>query len=182
MVFSNLRHTPLPVSSCAVPVWARNVFKRLGKCRETYCTDLEIRSSMQTWSSNIWESWQFLIDRSLKSHSLLMPFTHWRNIAFPAFCVLRVIHCLKTLAWKSFFSSNFIWRCDCREGLQSHRERQTSIQTSLPSHFLCSRDLENIGLSGKFLDTVGTHPECEPGYQRWQNSHFTLGWPYNGVA
>ena len=117
-----------------------------------------------------------------EKHSLFMPFFHWRNIAFPAFCVLRVIHCLKTLAWKSFFSSNFIWRCDCREGLQSHRERQTSIQTSLPSHFLCSRDLENIGLSGKFLDTVGTHPECEPGYQRWQNSHFTLGWPYNGVA
>ena len=89
----------------------------------------------------------------------------WRNIAFPAFCVLRVTHCLKTLARKSFFSSNFIWQCDCREGPRSHRERQTNIQTSLPSRFLCRGDPKSLGLPGKFLDTAGTHPDCEPGYR-----------------
>ena len=163
MVLSILRHSLLPVSSCTVPVWARTVFKRLGKCRETYCTDLEIRSSVQTWSSNIWESWQFLIDRSLKSHSLLMPFIHWRNIAFPAFCVLRVTHCLKMLAWRSFFSNNFPWLCHHREGTHTHREKQTNIQTSVPSSFLCRRDPVILGLSGKFLGTSGTQTECEPG-------------------
>ena len=162
MVFSILRHTPLPVSSCAVPVWARNVFKRLGKCRETYCTDLEIRSSMQTWSSNIWESWQFLIDRSLKSHSLLMPFTHWRNIAFPAFCFLRVTQCLK------MFGNNFPWLCHHREEPHTHKEKQTNIQTSVPSSFLCRRDPMILVLSEKFLDIARTHTvnvdtECEPG-------------------
>ena len=126
---------------------------------------LEVRSSGQAWRSHILETRQFLLDRGLKTHSLLMPMLPWKNIAFPAFCVLRVTHCLKTLAWKSFFSSNFIWRCDRREGPQSHRERQTNIQTSLPSHFLCSGDPESLGLSGKFLDTAGTHPECEPGHQ-----------------
>lgn len=46
----------------------------------------------------------------------------------------------------------------------THRERQTNIQTSVPSCFLCERDPVSLGLSGKFLDSAGTRPECEPGY------------------
>ena len=30
---------PQPDSSCAVVEWPRNMFARLGKCRETHCPD-----------------------------------------------------------------------------------------------------------------------------------------------
>ena len=99
-----------------------------------------------------------------EKRSLFMPFFHWRNIAFPAFCFLRVTHCLKMFAWKSFFSNNFPWLCYHREGPHTHKEKQTNIQTSVPSSFLCRRDPMILVLSGKFLDTAGTHTECEPGY------------------
>ena len=92
-----------------------------------------------------------------------MPFVHQRSITFPAFCVLRVTHCLKMLACRSFFSNNFPWLCHHREGTHTQREKQTNIQMSVPSSFLCRRDPVILGLSGKFLDTAGTETECEPG-------------------
>ena len=36
---------------------------------------------------------------------------------------------------------------------------------SLPSRLLFRRDLVSPVLSGKFLDPVGTHQVCQPGYQ-----------------
>ena len=67
----------------------------------------EVRSSGQAWRSHILETRQFLLDRGLKTHSLLMPFLPRQNVSFPAFCVLRVTDCLKRLAWRSFFRTNF---------------------------------------------------------------------------
>ena len=55
---------------------------------------LQISSSGQDWRSHLLESRQFLIDKGLKIHSLLMPFFPWSNIVFPAFYFLSVIHCL----------------------------------------------------------------------------------------
>ena len=83
---------------------------------------LEFRSSVQSWTSHILETRQFLLDRGLKTHSLLMPFLPWRKIAFPSFSVLRVTHYLNALAWRSFFSHNFQSECDHGEGPHTHRE------------------------------------------------------------
>ena len=71
---------------------------------------------------------------------IFMPFIHRRSINFPVFCVLRVTHCLKILAWRSFFSNNFPWLCYHMEGTHTQREKQTSIQTYVPSSFFCRRD------------------------------------------
>ena len=122
------------------------------------------KSSGQDWRSRGLEFRHLLIDRGLKTHSLSMPFIPLRNIGFPAFCVLRVTHSLKTLTCRSFFSSNFLWRCEGREGSHTHRERQNNINTSVPSHYFCRRDPLTLGLSGKFVDTAGTRHECELGY------------------
>ena len=93
-----------------------------------------------------------------------MPFLPWRKIAFPTFWVLRDTHYSKVLAWRSFFSCNMLWGCDHREGPQTHTERQTNIQKSVPSRILSRRVLVSLGPYGKFLDPAGTHPECEPRY------------------
>ena len=69
--------------------------------RHTVLT-LEIRSSRKAWRSHVLEAKQFLLDRGLKTHSLLMPFLPWRKNAFPEFCVLRFTHCLKALLWGHF--------------------------------------------------------------------------------
>ena len=53
------------------------------------------------------------------------------------------------------------------------------------SHFLCRRDSVNIGLSGNFLETVGTHHQCQHGYWIWvlKFAFFLVGpkvvWPSN---
>ena len=99
---------------------------------------LEFSSFGQCWYSHIVEVRQFLIDSGLNAHSLLMSSLRQRVIAFPAFCVLRITSCLKTLACRSSYRSNFPWWCTCREGPHTHRERQTNIQASIPSCFLCS--------------------------------------------
>ena len=94
-----------------------------------------------------------------------MPFLPQRNLSFPAFCILRVMHCLNTLACWSLFSGNFPWGFDHREAPHNHREGQTNTQKFVQSCFLFRRDPVSLGLSGNFLENVGTHPECEPGYQ-----------------
>ena len=62
---------------------------------------LKVRSSGHNWSSHIFKTRQFLLDRGLKTLSF-DAFLPQRKIAFPAFCVLRVTHCLNTLPWRSF--------------------------------------------------------------------------------
>ena len=66
---------------------------------------LEVRSSGQAGRSHILETRQFLLDRGLKTHTLL-PFLPQRKLAFPALCVLRVSHFFKALAWSPFFRHN----------------------------------------------------------------------------
>ena len=67
---------------------------------------VEIRASVQTWSSDILESRQLMID-AWKHFFFFLPFIHWRNIDFTTFCLLRVTDCLEILAWRSFLSTNF---------------------------------------------------------------------------
>lgn len=50
----------------------------------------------------MFESRQFMTGRGLITYSLEMPFLPQRNIAFSAFCVLSVTHCLKTLVGGHF--------------------------------------------------------------------------------
>ena len=130
---------------------------------------LEITSYVQARSSHILESRQFLIDRCLKTHSLLICFHHWKNIAFPAFCLLRITHCLKMLAWR-YFSVTISPDCVTIGKVPTLTGKKTNIQTSVPNitfffFFFCRRDPVILGLSGNFLDTTGTHPECEPAYR-----------------
>ena len=98
---------PQPVSSWSVLACHRNVLTRLRKSRETHCLTLEFRFFGLSWRTHILEFRQFLIDRGLKAHSLWIPYLSLRNIAFEASCVGRVTLCLKTLALRSIFSSNF---------------------------------------------------------------------------
>ena len=63
------------------------------------------------------------------------------------------------------------------EGSHTHRESQSDIQTSVPSRFLCRRDLVRLGLSGTFLDPMGTLCVKLDTGPRGQNSHFSLGEP-----
>ena len=95
---------PLPASSWAVAVWPKNVFTRLRMCRETHCLDLKVRCSGKVWSSTVLEVKQFLLDRGLKTHSLLMPFLPQRKLSFPVYCELSDTCCWKALAWRSFFT------------------------------------------------------------------------------
>ena len=94
-----------------------------------------------------------------------MPFLPQRNLSFPAFCILRVTHCLNMLAYWSLFSGNFPWGSDHSEEPHNHREGQTNTQKFVQSRFLFRKDPVSLGLSGNFLENEGTHPECEPGYQ-----------------
>lgn len=95
-----------------------------------------------------------------------MHFFSWRNITFQTFCVQRDTHGLNMLAWRSFFSSTFPWWCDHGDAtLPIHRERQVSIQTSVPSHFLSRIDPLRLVLSGNFVDTAWRHPESGHGYR-----------------
>ena len=104
---------PAPNHSCSL-LPHRQSRCDLGMClqglesagRHTALT-LVVRSSGQTWRSHVLETRQFLLDRGLKTHSLLITFLPRRKIAFPTFCVLRVSHCLKAFVWRSFFSHNF---------------------------------------------------------------------------
>ena len=68
---------------------------------------LEFSSSEQYWKPPVLEAKQFLQDRGLRIHSILMPFLPQRKISFSEFCELRVTHCLKAPAWRSFVSLNF---------------------------------------------------------------------------
>ena len=72
--------------------------------------------------------------------------------------ILRVTHGWKALAWRSFSSGNGSWGPAPREGSHTPREHQSKLQTSVPSHFLCRRELVSLGLSGTFLDLVGKTP------------------------
>ena len=90
-------------------------------------------------------------------HSLGLPFLAPRKIASRAACGLRVTHGWKALAWRSFVSGNSPWALVPREeGSHTHRESQSDIQTSVPSRFLYRRDRVRLGLSGTFLDPMGT--------------------------
>ena len=68
---------------------------------------LEGSASWQAWRSHTLSAKQSLLDRGLKTHTLMMPFLPRRKTAFPAYCVLSDTHCWKMLAWRSFFSRNF---------------------------------------------------------------------------
>ena len=59
---------------------------------------LEIRASVQTWSSHILESRLLLVDRCLKNTFFFLAFHSLKENGFPAFCVLRVTHYFKILA------------------------------------------------------------------------------------
>lgn len=122
----------------------------------------EVRSSGQAWSSYILETRQFLLDRRLKT--LLMPFLPQKKIAFPELCVLRVSHFFKVLAWSPSSRHNSP-EADSRERHHTHRERQSIIPTSVPSQSLCRRDPVSVGLSGNFLESMGSHHESPPGYR-----------------
>ena len=63
---------------------------------------LEVGFSGKTWRSHIFESIQFVIHIGLITQSLLMPYLPGWHIIFPAFCVLRVTHCLKMLVGSHF--------------------------------------------------------------------------------
>ena len=141
---------------------------------QTIFPDSGISFSWQAWKSHTLEAKQFLLYWGLKTHSLLIPFLPQMKIAFPTFCVLRVSQCLKALAWRSFLSRSFPWDWDLRESPYTHRERKTNIQMSVPSWFLCRRGLVRLGLYGKFLEPVGTHPECEPGYRTFRNGKIPI--------
>ena len=54
---------------------------------------LVVRSSVEAWRSQVLETNQYLQDRVLKTHSLLMPFLLQRKIVLPVYCVLSDIHC-----------------------------------------------------------------------------------------
>ena len=71
-----------------------------------------------------------------------------KESGFPSILCAERNTLLEGLAWSSFFSPNFPWGWDCREGPHTHRERQTNIQTSVPSHFFCRRDLASLGQPG----------------------------------
>ena len=154
-----------PGSAGAGPRQPWNVFATLENAGSQIALSLEVRSFGQISKSHISEAKQFLLVRGLKTYPLLSPFLPQNNTATPAFSVWRVMHCLKALAWRSIFIHNFPWVCDWREGPHTHRERQTSIQMCVPSRFLSSTDLGRLGLFAKILDPMGTHPECQPGYQ-----------------
>ena len=160
MATDTIPHTPTACFLMGSPACHRNVFTRLRKCRETHCLTLEFRFFGLSWRTHILEFKLFLIDRGLKARSLWIPYLSLRNIAFEASCVGRVTHRLKTLALRSIFSSNFPWWGGCREGPHNHR---VSKQTSkcLFHRFPCRRHPVWLGLSGKYLDTVETQPECE---------------------
>ena len=64
--------------------------------RSSYLT-LEVRSSGQAWRSYVLEAKQFLLDRGLKTLSLLMPYLPRKKTAFPAYCVLSDTHAGKRL-------------------------------------------------------------------------------------
>ena len=160
---------PQPPSSWAVAVWLRNVFARLQRARRHTALILEFRSSVQSWTSHILETRQFLLDRGLKTHSLLMHFLPRRKIAFPSFSVLRVTYYLNALAWRSFFSHNFQSECDHGEGPHTHRERQANIQMSVPSIFSLG---EIQGASVQFSSVTQSCPTlCDP------MNHSTPGLP-----
>lgn len=60
--------------------------------------------------------------------------------SFPSILCAERNTLLEGLAWSSFFSPNFPWAWDYMEGPHTHRKRQTNIQTSVTSHFLCRRE------------------------------------------
>ena len=123
-------------------------------------TTWEVRSLGQPWRSHLLESREFLIVRSRKTLSIyVLPSSKEHSF----FCILNA-ECqilLERLAWRTFFSINLPWWCECREGSHTHRESKTTIQTSDPSCFLCSRDPGCLGLFTKFLVSVGTYTESE---------------------
>ena len=49
-------------------------------------------------------------------------------------------------------------------GRNNNNLRYADDTTSLPSPLLCRRALVSLGLLGKFLPLMGTHPMCEPAY------------------
>lgn len=112
--------------------------------------------------SHIIASRKFLIDRDLKTHSLLMPTFLEGAYLFPACCVLRVTHCLECLLGGYFFSSNFPH--DLTVGKASHSEgRQTNMQTFILSSFLYRRDLVCLSIFANYR-IMWEHLECEVGY------------------
>ena len=88
-----------------------------------------------------------------------------RNLAFSEYCELRVTYCMKTFAWRPFFTIIILWQCEHGEGPDTHRESKTNIQTCDPPHFLCRRDPVCLAMFGKFFHTADTHTECEFGHQ-----------------
>ena len=141
------------------------MFERLRKCRETHSPDSGIWALSPALVFSHLRTATVPASRGLKTHSVWMPFLPRGKISFPASCGLRVTYRFKTLAWRSFFRSKVPRGRDHRDGSHTHRQSQSNIQTSVPSHFLCWRGLVNLGLSGAFLDPAMTLPVCEPEYR-----------------
>ena len=76
------------------------------------------------------------------------------------------------------FQSRFPLRLRLKERNPHSQGKANHHPNACPSQFLCRRGSVSLGLSGKFLDPVRTHHECQPGYQSWfQDSHFSVGGP-----
>ena len=139
---------------------------------------VEIRASVQTWSSDILESRQLLIDawkhffffffafHSLKEH-------RFHSILFAESNRLLGNSCLKVI-------SKYQFPLPCVPIGKAPTLTEKSKQTSkhLFHEVLCRRDPVILSLSGKFLDSAWTHTEYEPGH--WTllaKLAFSLCWP-----
>ena len=126
---------------------------------------LEVRSSGQARRTHILESRQLMIIEAWK-FTLCWSLSFLKKHGFPTILCVKSHSLLQNACLESFCHSNFPWQCNHMEGPHTHRERQTNIQTPVSSHSLWRREPVSLGQSGKFQDTAGSHPECEPGHQR----------------
>lgn len=79
------------------------------------------------------------------------------------------------------FQSRFPLRLRLKERNPHSQGKANHHPNACPSQFLCRRGSVSLGLSGKFLDPVRTHHECQPGYQSWfQDSIFLSVGPKGG--
>ena len=67
---------------------------------------LKFRSLELAWGFHVLDAKEFLQERGLKTHSVLMRFLPRRKMAFSIFCMLRVTDCLEILVWASFFKAS----------------------------------------------------------------------------
>ena len=103
MAISTLRHSRAACFLMGIPGTTLGCVFKLQKVQGNTLTCCWILGpGGQTWRSHILESRQFLTDRGLKSHSLVMPYLPRRNRAFP------VSVCWEShTAWKHLRAGHF---------------------------------------------------------------------------